>query len=305
MKTNFYRIITLLLIFVLISSCSSEKNSLQESNENSILELNINTPYFSTIPKIDNEKNIINQRLPEFIDLKNLSLKIKYSEHATITPDPNTIKDYSFPVNFIVKSESGKERIYQVSLEHMDADKFESCSESNAWKWFGGDNRTNAPDTSPYDRNIGTGQAIILSKDLTPLTFSVHLRDGFSNAETKDQYNEMVTLKLVIRDEKGKFLASTNANVSGGNSGFIPFDLQKLNLFFEADKTYVFYWYLVNGESLGIVASSSGNTKGGSGFCFNKGYTGEAKISKSTNLEELNTWYEHPWHFNIELIGKE
>jgi hypothetical protein len=275
------------------------------SIENSLLELSINTPYFSTNPKIDEQNSSITQRLPEFIDLKNLNIDVKHSKYASISPDPSTIKDYSSPVNFTIKSESGKERIYKVTFEHMTTNRFESCSKMNAWKWFGGDNRTNAPDIKPYDRNVGTGQAILLSKDLTPTTFGIHLDGGFSYFETGEQYDKVVTLKLIIRDEQGKKLATTTTEVIGGfNGGFIPFDLEKQNLFLEADKTYIFYWYLVNGESLGITASSSGNTSDGTGFCFESGYSGESKISKNTSLEG-NTWGQHPWHFNIELKGKE
>jgi hypothetical protein len=276
------------------------------SIENSLLEFSINTPYFSTSPTIDQQNGLITQRLPESVDLTNLNITVKYSKYASITPDPNTIKDYSSPVNFTVKSESGVERVYQVKVEHMDIDRFESCSEANASKWFGGDNRTNAPDTLPYDRNIGTGQAIVLNKDLVPSIFRINLSEGFAYDETKTRYNKAVTLKLIIRDKEGKMIASTTTDVLGEfDGGFIPFNLEKLNLFLEADKTYIFYWYLVNGESLGVNAGSSGNTNDGTGFCFESGYFGESKISKNSSLEELNTWYKHEWHFNIELEGKE
>lgn len=276
------------------------------SIENSLLELSINTPYFSTSPKIDEQNSTITQRLPEFTDLKNLNVNVKYSKYASISPDPSSIKDYSSPVNFTIKSESGKERIYKVTFEHMTTNRSESCSEMNATKWFGGDDRTNAPDIKPYDRNVGTGQAIVLTKDLTPTTFGIHLEEGFYYAENRTEYNKTVTLKLIIRDEEGKKLATTTTDVVGTfNGGFIPFNLEKLNLFLEADKTYIFYWYLVNGETLGITAGSSGNTNNGTGFCFNTGYSGESKISKNNNLEESSTWYKHGWHFNIELKGKE
>ncbi|KFF20339.1 DUF5018 domain-containing protein [Flavobacterium hydatis] len=277
------------------------------SVDNFILEANINTPYFVTSPKIDGETGIITKRLPESVDLKNLSIDLKYSKYATITPDPRTVKDYSSPVNFTVKSESGVEKVYQVKLEHMDINKFESCSEANAWKWFGGDDRTNVPDFLPYDRNVGTGQAIVLNKDLSPSVFSIHLREGFRYDKTKTQYGKAVTLKLIIRDGNNKILAFTMTDVSGQfNGGFIPFNLEKLNLFLEAGKTYVFYWYLVNGESLGVMAASSANKNSDSGFCFSKGYYGQSKISENNTLEDFSVWGEQEgWHFNIQLEGKE
>lgn len=303
MNTKFYRFSALLFIISLLMSCAEEKPL---SNENSLLEFKINSPYLTLSPKINQQAGTIVKRIPEFIDLKNLDVEVIYSKYASISPDPNTIKDYSTPVHFTVKSESGIERVYEIKLEHMDINRFESCSEMNAWKWFGGDNRTNTPDILPYDRNSGTGQAIKLDKDLVPSIFKIHLREGFIYRETATPYNNTVTLKLIIRDEEDKILNTTTTDVLGGfNGGFIPFNLEKSNLLLKADKTYIFYWFLINGESLGIVSGSSGNTKDGTGFCFESGYNGESKISKNNSLDDLSTWYPHPWHFNIELEGKE
>ncbi|OIV43491.1 DUF5018 domain-containing protein [Flavobacterium johnsoniae] len=278
----------------------------EPSIDNFILELSIKTPNLLLNADIDNLTGLITKRLPEINDLKNLDVELKISKHAVITPDPKTIKDYSEPVNFTIKSESGAEKIYQVKLHHMDFNIVRSCSEANAWKWFGGDNRANAPDILPYDRNLGTGQEIVLDKNLVPSAFSIHLREGFSYFESKEDYNKPVTLKLIVRDASFNILATTTTDVSGQFAGgFISFDLQRLNLFLEAHKTYIFYWYLVDGEKLGINAGSSANNKNGSGFCFSSGYAGESKISKKNTLEDLSVWYKHEWHFNIELEGKE
>jgi hypothetical protein len=273
---------------------------------NSLLEFNINASNFLTNATIDEKTGIISKRLPEFVDLENLSVDLKISKYASIAPDPKTIKDYSSPVSFTVKSESGVEKVYQVKCEYMNVSKFRSCTETNAWKWFGGDNRITAPDLLPYDRNVATGQVIIVDKDLVPSSFNVHLFEGFSYDEDRQEYNKPVELKLIIRDADLKILATSTTSVSGQFSGgFVPFDLQKLNLFLQANKTYIFYWYLVDGEKLGISSSSTGNTKDGSGFCFNTGYDGESRISRNTNIEDLKVLYKHPWHFNIELEGKE
>jgi hypothetical protein len=278
----------------------------EPSTDNFILELNVKTLNLSFSADIDKETGLITRRIPEINDLKNLNVEVKFSKHATITPDPKTIKDYSSPVNFTVKSESGVEKVYQVKLQHMDISISRSCSEANAWKWFGGDDRTNAPDLLPYDRNVGTGQAIVVDKNLVPSTFRIHLQEGFMYYDGRQKYDKPVTLKLVIKDANLNVLASTTTEVSGDfDGGFIPFDLQKLNLYLEANKAYSFYWYLVDGEKLGISASSSGNTNSGSGFCFNSGYSGESKISTKTTLEDSKVWYKHDWHFNIELEGKE
>ena len=299
------------LTFIVTSANGKERTynvsvNKEQSAENSILEFNITTAYLSTNAKIDQETAIVTKRLPAFIDLANLNIDLKYSEGASISPNPATITDYSSPVNFTVTSQSGVQKVYQVKLEHMDVTKISSCSDANAWKWFGGDNRTNAPDILPYDRNIGTGQAIVLSNDLTPLSFSVHFREGFRYFEDFSDYRKAVTLKLIIKDQVGETVATTTTNVSEQfTGGFVPFNLEPLHLFLEAGKTYVFFWYLVDGAALGVTASSSGNTDNGSGFCFNSGYAGESSLSTNTNLEQPSAWYQHGWHFNIELEGKE
>lgn len=303
------------LVFAVTAQNGETKNytvdiKREPSKENAILEFNINTPNLLLRADIDDQPGFINKRLPEINDLKNLDVELKISKHATITPDPATIKDYSSPVSFTVKSESGAEKVYVVNLLHMNHYVLRSCSEANSWKWFGGDDRIDAPDDIlPYNRNVGTGQIIIVDKNLVPSSFSIHLSDGFSYYTSKQHYNLPVTLKLIIKDEKRNILAQTTTEVSGQfYGGFVPFDLQKMNLYLEAGKAYSFYWYLVDGEKLGITAGSSANRYDGSGFCFNSGYAGQSRLSANTTLEDLensHVWFEHEWHFNIELDGKE
>ncbi|WP_343585102.1 DUF5018 domain-containing protein [Flavobacterium sp.] len=299
------------LVFVVTAENGEMKNynvdiKREPSTDNFILEVNVKTPNLSLSADIDNEEGLVTKRIPESNDLKNLNVEIKFSKYATITPDPKTIKDYSEPVNFTVTSESGTEKVYQVKLEHMNSYIFRSCSEANAWKWFGGDSRVNAPDILAYDRNVGTGQIVIVDKNLVPSTFSIHLREGFTYYDEKLRYDKPVTLKLIIKDANFNILAVTTTEVSEYFSGgFIPFDLQKLNLYLEANKKYSFYWYLIDGEKLGIYAGSSANNKSGDGFCYSSGYSGESRISKKNSLEDSNVWFDHDWHFNIELEGKE
>lgn len=273
---------------------------------NSLLEFTINESDFVANATIDEQAGIITKRLPEFVDLENLDIDLKISKYASIMPDPKTIKNYSSPVDFTVKSESGVEKIYKVKFEHMNVARFRSCSEANAWKWFGGDNRTDAPSSLPYDRNVATGQTIIVDKDLVPSYFNIFLREGFSYDEDEREYNEPVVLKLIIRDVNLNIIASTTASVSGQfRGGLIPFDLQNLNILLEANKTYIFYWYLIDGEKLGITAGSPGDTTSGTGFCFNSGYSGQSKLTENTTIDDVKVMYEHPWHFNMELEGKE
>ncbi|MBO9582673.1 MAG: DUF5018 domain-containing protein [Flavobacterium sp.] len=278
----------------------------EPSADNFILEVNVNTPNLVLNGDIDAEKGLVTKRIPESNDLKGLNVEIKFSKYATISPDPKTIRDYSEPVNFTVTSESGVEKIYQVKLEHMDFAVSRSCTDSNTSKWFGGDNRTDAPDILAFDRNVGTGQAVIVDKSLVPSTFSIRFLEGFTYYVGKQKYNKPVTLKLIIKDASLNVLATTTTEVSENfNGGLVPFDLQSLNLYLEAKKAYTFYWYLVDGDKLGVSSGSAGNTNAGSGFCYNSGYSGESRISRNNSLEDANVWYEHGWHFNIGLEGKE
>lgn len=303
MKTKILRFTSFIFITFLLVSCASDEVL---SSDNAIVAFKINDKDLITSVEIDEESGIISKRLPEFVDFKNLNIDLTISESASITPDPKTITDYTSPVKFTVKSESGVEKVYQVKLTHMDIARFRSCSEANAWKWFGGDNRSNAPSILPYDRNVATGQTIIVDKDLVPSFFNIYLREGFSYYENEQAYTEPVVLKLIIRDANLNVIESTTTSVSGQFSGgLIPFDLQNLNILLEANKKYIFYWYLIDGENLGITAGSPGNTKSGSGFCFNSGFSGESEVSKNTTIEDPKVWFEHSWHFNMELEGKE
>jgi len=279
----------------------------EPSTDNFILEANVKTPNLSLSADINNQEGLVTKRIPESNDLKNLNIEFKFSKYATVSPDPQTIKDYSEPVNFTVKSESGAEKIYQVKIELMNNSVSRSCTDTNATKWFGGDNRTNAPENiMPYDRNVGTGQIVVVDKSLVPSTFSIRLREGFAYYEDKQKYNKPVTLKLIIKDSNFNILATTTTEVPAYFSGgFIPFDLQNLNLYLEANKAYRFYWYLVDGDKLGVYAGSSADNTAGSGFCYNSGYGGESKISENSTLENASVWFDHDWHFNIELEGKE
>lgn len=128
---------------------------------------------------VDDNGNI-SKRFPSFIDLANLTNELVISEYATIEPDPNQITDFSSEVIFMVTAENGNAKSYIVNFEVMDEDFEVVCDESNATKWFGGDDRVN-PDFpfDPFDRNVGTGQVLTFSRDMTPDTFAIALDDGF------------------------------------------------------------------------------------------------------------------------------
>lgn len=276
------------------------------NDENSILEFRINGGTFITNATINNYDDSITQRVPQSVDLSNLNISISIPDYATITPEITNLKDFSQPVAVKVISESGIEKTYDVSIIHMDDSFSKTCGEMDASKWFGGDDRTGVPNLNPFDRNVGTGQAIILDKDLNPTSFAVHLESAFSSRINNLNANSL-ELKLNIRNANGEILIATKTNVSDSfNGGMITFDLENENLFLENNTKYIFQWYLINGELLGVSSGSSANsTEGRSGFCFNGGYAGQSKLSNSNSLEEFSVWFEHEWNFNIILNGKQ
>tara|TARA_R110002072_G_scaffold174802_11_gene330458 strand:+ start:318 stop:1490 length:1173 start_codon:yes stop_codon:yes gene_type:complete len=277
------------------------------SDAHSILEFKINTEYFSTLATIDSENGTIRQKIPEFIDLTNLDVSITISDKASLNIDESELFDFSLPISLIVTSESGLKKTYVIEIMHMDQNFSQTCDEMNASKWFGGDNRTTVPDILPFDRNVGTGQTLIFENDFSPTFFGIHLLNGFRYFEGDIPYNEILELKLNIKNVNGSILSTVNtivpANFSGG---FITFDLTNQYIFFEENTPYIFQWYLIDGELLGVTSSSPGNNDDAlTGFCFNGGYSGQSKVSENSTLDDAGVWFEHSWNFNIKIDGKQ
>ena len=216
----------------------------------------------------------------------------------------------SSPGDFTVTAENGQESSYTVSFETMSEAVNISCEENNATKWFGGDIRADDPDPTINfaPRNVGTGQGYIPPNDLNPTSFSVRLDSGFFIADGSFStfYVGGVELRLNIRTADGTTIATLDKTVANlPDLNWVEFELTNLNLLLENDETYFFTWYLVNGEELGIVTGSNGNTEPYSGPCDGLGLSGQSANADETSLEDWNVWFEHPWHFNFRLEGWE
>ncbi|MFL1895084.1 hypothetical protein ACJRPK_05235 [Aquimarina sp. 2-A2] len=279
----------------------------QLSNQNSISVFEFQNGQFTSRARIDETTNTIEKRVPESVDLNNLQVNLVFSDRATIVPNPTEIVNFTNPVEFLVTAENGDQKRYTVVIENTSIPTSEACETTNAWKWLGGDNRTGVPNLEPYDRNVGTGQSVIMDEDLSLSTFSAYFDRPlrYDNPET-GPFNGEVSIKLQIRYPNGVELASATKTRSNTTPlGWFTFDLSDQQIFLEANMQYNFTWYIIDGDKLGVTTSSPGNnSEQGVGFCYTNGFSGQSKISEGTSLEEWSRWGEHPWHFNIKIEGK-
>ena len=277
------------------------------SSENAILGISAKADFNNIVVNKVSEGKFF-QRLPSFMQTDNISLDIEISDFATISPNPIDINDYTSPVVYKVIAENGEESSYEVGFEVMDIDFEVRCSESNANKWFGGDDRDNPNfEHGPYDRNVGTGQILQLSEDLNPDKFGVLFDRGFAYYQGGTYYDQDLEVQLDIRDENGIILGKTSVIVPPTyRGGWVYFDLTSTKVYMKANRPYFYTWHLVNGGELGVNTGSIGNNESIAGEeCGQTGFSGQSRVAFETNLEEeWGLWYEHPWHFNYSLSGK-
>ncbi len=300
--------LVLFVLFITTISCSSDDEITGGSSSgNTIVAFKITIGSFSINADINQGEKTITQRLPPNIDLTSIDSEVIASNGATVTPDPETINDYTEPIMFTVTAENGDTKEYLVTFDLMDENYAAQCDVSDASKWFGGDDREDPDNPEIGPRNVGTGQTIRLVKDLHPISFGTYFRDAFRFDSTGDLYRKDVELKLNIRNADGSILASTTTLVKGPfDGGWVDFDLSSLNLLLKSNTDYYFTWYLVDGESLAVSTGSTGNTEPAiDGIHNGPGYSGESRKSKNNSLEDWDTWYEHPWYFNFRIEGKQ
>ena len=279
------------------------------SPEKKLLSFEIDTDFFKKSLDIDEENGTVFQRVLPDVDLMSLTATVTISNRATISPDPETISDYTNPVVFTVTAENGDTKEYTVTLEKMDMDFETGCEDSNLIKWFGGDDREADPafPNAFRPRNVGEGQTISLEKDMYPTLFGVFFDGPFASARTNEVYTDDIEINLDIRDEDGAIIKSTSAIITAPfGGGRVDFDISSLNLLLEGKKTYYFTWYLVDGERLGINSGALGNTNEGiTGICGSGGFCATSRIEENTSLSDWSIWVRWTANFNFKLIGKQ
>lgn len=275
------------------------------NTENEILSFRVESQNYILQGVIDSNTNSISNRIPSFTNASNSTLVAEISPGATIEPSPETITDYSSPIVFTVTSESGLTRPYEVIFSTMQTSVIEICEETNASKWFGGDNRKEVGGITFFPRNVGTGQILVFDHDIHLDNFGIPLGNEFVYRDTDTPYNQAVTIKLNIRKEQGQILYVQSTEVPADfDGGWVDFDLIDKNVVLSKDATYIFTWYLVNGEELGVTSSSLAFNKALSGICGGTGYSGQSELAKNESLQQWARWYPHEWNFNFKLSGK-
>ncbi|WP_109301794.1 DUF5018 domain-containing protein [Aquimarina sp. AU474] len=299
--------------FVVTAENGETKNYLIDikrelSPEKAMLSFEIMTNLFEIGLDIDEENGRINQRIFPNTDLTSISTKTSISDRATITPDPETVMDYSTPVTYTVTAENGDTKEYVIDIALMDEDYAVQCDITNAFKWFGGDDREIDPNfpNAFGQRNVGTGQTVILKKDTYPSSFGAHFREGLASHATGVSYSGDFELKLNIRESDGTIIASKTTTVTGPfNGGWIDFDLSSLNLLLKKDTNYYFLWHLVNGEALAVTMSSTANLEETDEVHNAGGFSGQSRERDNTSLEDWDVWFPHEWHFSFRMEGKQ
>jgi serine/threonine-protein kinase len=164
---------------------------------------------------------------------------------------------------------------------------------SNASGWFGGDDRD---DFKP--RNVGVGQSIMLSDRYLINTVAFKLRSGFDFHQNPTGSGHAVTLILNVRTENGAIIHTTSTKVSakftGGWVFFQP------NFVFESNQRYILTCYVKNGESLEVSTAILGHTE--DLLPNSVGYSGII-YSIGGDMEDWAVWSQHPWDYNIQIIG--
>ncbi len=115
---NHYKQILCAVIFALFALTACEKDPF-EGVDNFLFDFSLQDADGNLFDgKITD--NVVQFTIPANIDLANLTAKYRISELATISPEPESVKDWSTEQTFTVTSYSGTQRRYSVKVEIED-----------------------------------------------------------------------------------------------------------------------------------------------------------------------------------------
>lgn len=164
--------------------------------------------------------------------------------------------------------------------------------ESNANKWFGGDDRQ-----AFKPRNVGVGQGITFGTDVHLTSTGFKYLRGFTYSTNPGAGNQAGTLVLNFRRSDGSVISTYSTTFTNQfNGGWILFDIDEQL----SAGTYIFTCYLQDGEILEFNTGVLGHTD--DLLLDSQGYSGQI-TEIGGDLEDWNNWFEHPWDFNFQVTG--
>ncbi|MFC1561009.1 SUMF1/EgtB/PvdO family nonheme iron enzyme [Candidatus Latescibacterota bacterium] len=165
--------------------------------------------------------------------------------------------------------------------------------ETNASKWFGGDDRQ---ESKP--RNVGAGQSIILQKNSTINSIGFKFAELFDFYQNPGGVGHEVTLVLNVRTDDGTIIDTIEKTLSSNFSGgWVIFHCDRDLI---GNQEYIFTCSVKNGEVLEYQTNILAHTE--DMLPNSTGYTGEINIAGG-NLDDWSNWEIHPWDFNFRLTG--
>ena len=124
-----------------------------------------------------------------------------------------------------------------------------------AWSWFGGDDRPN------FDRNVGSGQRVLIDADMTINNFSLNFSQMFDYSQNPDGHGHEVTLRLQVRDSSGTVIKTDDATLPASfTGGWMAWT--GLNIEASAGTSLVFTVFLVGGYDDNKYTSSISASEG-------------------------------------------
>ncbi len=171
-------------------------------------------------------------------------------------------------------------------------------SETNASKWFGGDDRDGLK-----PRNVGVGQSLEFAQTRHLDTFAFLLSEAFDYVQDPENSGHAVTLALDIRLQDGTVLSSyTRALSASFDGGWATFDVDQT---LQAGQVYVLTCYVVDGAALELSTGVQGyDPPGGGSELYENGQGYSATVETvGGSLQSWSEWSLHAWDFCFKATG--
>ncbi len=293
MKQNNFRLTGVCLMFIFTAflvACSED-----ESSENQLLSFVVNTEVNPIEATINEVNQTIDVRVPQNVLQSAVEVEVAFSPKASVSPDFSGAVNLSSISEITVTAEDGTSITYTLSVEAMDEVAGISYLDGEQGsRWFGGDDRS---EFGP--RNVGSGQSIRPTETIHLTSFSTVFIGPFDFVENRTGQGNDVEVALDVRNDQGEVLASTTTMVSASFlGGFIAWDMSDRTIILQENTTYIFTWYLPDGFTSGLTASSIADIN--EGYAQGSAY-GATITQASADISEWTNWSENTWDFWFSL----